>query len=1628
MSGPPDEPSRGDNSRLARVDRGQLDALHEQLVSAHEAKLRLNLFHDVEFEASLERTAKTASGYTLSGPLEGVAFGRVVLVVNDGIMVGRVYTPEGNYSLRGRGDLLVVERMLPSPRHCLTLTPPAAGGLNIGEKVGPAQQQMHQMGTTQPVRPVGMDTVVPERSRDPTQSRLATIGSDTADKGNVVDVLVVYPSFARELEGGYGPMLSLIDLDLATANEAYAASGVDLRVELAAAVEVEYDRFLEARYPFWVGTVSESLWREVITHLTEPGDGHLDEVHALRDRHAADLVLLHLGGDRHDAFGDYYVGGIAWSNREVSRERLQERGFSVALSGDGTFVAHELGHSMGLHHDRRDDVGNEPFPYSHGFRYDRTWYRDDGSEGGVEHYGTIMSQYSGRRGQDFVLAFSNPELVHPNDPGLRLGVAGDEASSDPDGPADATRHLNELRGTLVNVRAAGDADPCRYELIGDEGELPASGGTYRVRVETQPGCAWNLNSGDYVSSVSETTGSGSRDISFVVGANDGFRRVVEIEVSGRVHARTQVGSRPIKPVCERSVHMNWFLTKTHPDYRIESVRRGNVIFVTNETLCKDLSFDEDYLASIRDFRIANIAYEGFKGEGLEPGDFDGMSGLFELWLHSMERVPPDLLSGLTGLRILRVGASRFQVPELRHIAPGAFGELQKLWRLEVGTHRIEEFEAGTFEGLSGLLRLNVTGPAYRDGLRSSTTSLATGTFTGMPSLGRLNLSAHNVGHLGSGVIRGLRGLQVLDLSNNALSSVDAKAFEGMPSLRALSLEFNELKTLPPSAFDGLVNLEELSLGWNRLTHLPATAFEGLANLENLSLTSNTLSALDADTLAGMTKLKQLYLQYNALRNLPPGIFRDLASLEDLFLRENDFGVIRRGVFDGLDGLKDLYLERAGVRSIEPGALDGMHRLRVLALWDNRLREIAPGAFRGLELGALYLAGNPGSPFTFAPTPSLTDRLIANEGQPLVVTIDNVPEAPFNVNVELSAVGGTLSGTYNYVPAGTQRSTQVEVTPDDDRPVTLRVDRTWWSGERFFGHGYDGFRVVPGPPLVLYGFPDVELVAGRGGNSFDLASVFNYFLGAAAEYEASSSDATVASVDVEGGTLRLSPGSAGNAEIAVTATGPGGETVTRRFTVTVDIPSVPLMLADSGHGREGFVRVINRSETGGAVLITAIDDSGIQHGPVRLQLQPHGAAHFNSSELQDGDEAKGILEGVGVGKGDWRLEFDSDLDIEALSYVRTGDGFLTAIHDTAPSDEGVHQIAMFNPASNGVQSSRLRVVNSGRESAHVTVRGVDDTGGSPGGAVSFSVPAGAARTFDAMQLEAGDSNLVGALGDGEGKWRLTVESASPVVAMSLLENTSTGHLTNVSSGPANLEGAGVRYVPLFPGTSKTAGRQGFVRVINRSDQAAVVRIAAFDAMGSEYGPLELTVEVGAAAHFNSDDLEFGAPDKGLSGSTGPGEGDWRLELSSDVDIGVLAYARTDDGFLTVLHDTVAVRDGRREVVTFNPGSNADQVSLLRMVNPSSERIAVQVVGTDDAGRLSGNTAWLAVPPRWAVTLTAAELEAGWPWEGFEGEWRRRPLGDGAGKWRLNVSGGEGLQVMSLLESPTGHLTNLSTNGR
>ena len=454
-------------------------------------------------------------------------------------------------------------------------------------------------------------------------------------------------------------------------------------------------------------------------------------------------------------------------------------------------------------------------------------------------------------------------------------------------------------------------------------------------------------------------------------------------------------------------------------------------------------------------------------------------------------------------------------------------------------------------------------------------------------------------------------------------------------------------------------------------------------------------------------------------------------------------------------------------------------------------------------------------------------------------------------------------------------------------------------------------------------------------------------------------------------------------------------------------------------RQGFVRIVNRSSRSGEVRILPTDETGKRATPLWLFLGAGETAHFNSDDLETGNPGKGLVGRTGTGMESWRLAFESGLPIEVLTYLRTADGFLTALHDTVPCHESRHRVATFNPASNFEQESFLRLVNTGASPADVVIEGVDDLGQAGKGSVRLAVAAGASRSVAASELESGGSQMEGALGDGTGKWRLEVEADGNVRVMNLLRSP-TGHLSNLSTMPVEPVGASaaMHQVPLFPATSDPLGRQGFVRVINKEPRAGEVRIDTFDDSGRAYDPIRLSVEANAATHFNSQDLESGNRDKGLVGRTGAGAGDWRLTLSSDLDIEVLAYDRTHGGFLAAMHDLAPLLDGRYRVAIFNPSSNDRQVSLLRLINPGDETARIAIVGTDDRGRSPGDTVSLTLGPGASRSLTAWELERG-------GEDLKGSLLDGQGKWRLAIESDQPLLVMSLLASPTGHLTNLST---
>ena len=631
---------------------------------------------------------------------------------------------------------------------------------------------------------------------------------------------------------------------------------------------------------------------------------------------------------------------------------------------------------------------------------------------------------------------------------------------------------------------------------------------------------------------------------------------------------------------------------------------------------------------------------------------------------------------------------------------------------------------------------------------------------------------------------------------------------------------------------------------------------------------------------------------------------------------------------------------------------------------------------------------------------------------------------------LDAAGNWIaSRQVNLYPwdAGTEDGTEFSLSNPDTVPqgviTSLRGSGKFTTAPMaWLSFTLQSVRWTEDGPEIVDAFPERNLASG-GQEPIGLGTHFRAAAGGTLTYGARSSDPEVVSVSVEADRLWLTAVAPGAATVTVSAVDADGDSVAQAFPVQVTGAHRVWVFpaADDGYGRQGFVRTINASAADAVVSIVAIDELGRAHGPSTLSVPAGAAVQFNSDDLEDGNPAKGVAAGVGPGTGTWRLELVSDADIEVRSYLRTRrDGFLTPMDGAAPRIGNMHRVAFFNPGSNVEQVSRLRIVNPGPEDATLTIGGLDDAGQAAEAQVRTMVAAGHTVEIPAADLESGKA-LTGALGDGEGKWRLTVTADQPVTVLSLLA-TPTGHLTNLSRVPVPPVDRASYTVWTFPSASDPWGRQGFVRVINHSDAGGDVRIEAIDDAGGRYGPLTLAVEAGAVSAFNSEDVETGNPQKGLIGSTGAGVGDWRLVLTSELDVEVLPYIRTADGFVTSMHGVAPTDSGRHRVAIFNPASNPDQVSRLRIINPGTEPAAVVIAGIDDDGRPSAEDVHAEIPPGEAREFRAAapmHVGAVLVPSGLEDA-----LGDGRGKWRLDVDSPRPIIVVNLLASPTGHLTNLS----
>ncbi|MCY4563792.1 MAG: M12 family metallo-peptidase, partial [Gammaproteobacteria bacterium] len=360
--------------------------------------LALNLFEDTGFKGVIVRTAPTASGYSLSGHLEDVPLGTVSLVMNGGTVAGSVRTPSATYTIRSAGDGHVEIRQVDP-----STLPPGA------EPVAPTPYQS-----------------------DSFRRKSAVLDHD--DEA-VIDVLVLWTPAAKEEAGGRAAIEALIDLYVVETNQAYQDSGVQQAIHLVHKEEIDYVEDED--------DVSVDLLR-----LADP-DGYMDSVPGLGDRTGADLVNLVVASG--PGFCGIAIGGTLEGDKLVLGG--ESSSFSVVRHDchAGTF-AHELGHNMGLQHDRYLERNWEfkPYPYAHGY-VNQAAFASDAVD--TQRWYTIMAYPDHCVSAGFVctplLRFSNPDQSHLKDP---LGVPGDVETWELNGPADARRALNNTRNLIAALR------------------------------------------------------------------------------------------------------------------------------------------------------------------------------------------------------------------------------------------------------------------------------------------------------------------------------------------------------------------------------------------------------------------------------------------------------------------------------------------------------------------------------------------------------------------------------------------------------------------------------------------------------------------------------------------------------------------------------------------------------------------------------------------------------------------------------------------------------------------------------------------------------------------------------------------------------------------------------------------------------------------------------------------------------------------------------------------------------------------------------------------------------------------------------------------------------------------------
>lgn len=417
--------------------------------------------------------------------------------------------------------------------------------------------------------------------------------------------------------------------------------------------------------------------------------------------------------------------------------------------------------------------------------------------------------------------------------------------------------------------------------------------------------------------------------------------------------------------------------------------------------------------------------------------------------------------------------------------------------------------------------------------------------------------------------------------------------------------------------------------------------------------------------------------------------------------------------------------------------------------------------------------------------------------------------------------------------------------------------------------------------------------------------------------------------------------------------------------------VPFAAAASGYVSQ--LRIANTGKATTPVSVALIDEVSGMVGAAHLLTPAMLAGQVVNFSAQQVEAALGVSLSAMARPRIRVIGAVSAITVQSLLLQPGG-----RISDVSTAYQGMSvAVSTYVPvaaAASGYMSS-LRVINIDNGATPITVARIDPATGliGPSGILESSLPAGAAITYSAAQIEA----AIGRPVDANERPRILVSSAGAKLEVQSFLHQPEGAFTEVSTSQTGSTIDVRRYIFEAAGNVAETRRKGmtYLRIINAGDKASAITAAVIDGeTGQKHWPRTIieTLPANAAITLSPDALEA------AMGPSFPASFPARIRLSASagIPLEVQSFLLQRDSTFSEMSNAIV---GNSTVVSMHiPAVDAANgyATQLHVINPSASPTNVSVALIDSATGVSSSPRVLhhSLPGRAEHIFTSHQIEA------------------------------------------------------